>query len=30
VGETLNASLAALRVLKAAGQFAVPAPQPQE
>jgi outer membrane protein TolC len=30
VGETLNASLAALRVLKAAGQFAVPATQPQE
>jgi len=30
VGETLNASLAALRVLKAAGQFARPAPQAQE
>jgi multidrug efflux system outer membrane protein len=29
VGETLNASLAALRVLKAAGQFAPPAPQGQ-
>src|SRR5690606_18975576 len=30
VGETLNASLAALRVLKAAGQFAQPAPRAQE
>jgi outer membrane protein TolC len=30
VGETLNASLAALRVLKAAGQFAAPPPQAQQ
>jgi multidrug efflux system outer membrane protein len=30
VGETLNASLAALRVLKAAGQFAPPAPRAEE
>ncbi|HYI01845.1 TolC family protein [Hyalangium sp.] len=30
VGETLNASLAALRVLKAAGRFAPPSAQPEE
>jgi outer membrane protein TolC len=30
VGETLNASLAALRVLKAAGQFAPPSPRGQQ